>query len=171
MTSQWIRHQLKKNLWKLLVNTTPHAKCFYEYLVKKLDRGRFLHPPTCKMRWSTSPCKIGFACYMCITYVSIGRVPMLFFLWVFGNVWSLLDGSGSSIESCRHFFKHPQPLWVKVFPSWTRLLAELDSRPALLNNLPSFSLGRAIYGYIQLHFHLWLRCSWRYTWKKVDQVH
>ena len=52
------------------------------------------------------------------------------FLWIFGNVWSLWNGSGSSIESCRHFFKHPQPLWVKVFPSWTRLLAELD-KPSL----------------------------------------
>ena len=55
--------------------------------------------------------------------------PSFFFffcLWIFGNVWSLWDGSGSSFESCRHFFKHPQPLWVKVFPSWTRLLAELD---------------------------------------------
>ena len=41
-------------------------------------------------------------------------------------MWSLWDGIGSYLESCRHFFKHPQPLWVKVFPSWTRLLAELD---------------------------------------------
>ena len=27
-----------------------------------------------------------------------------------GNVWSLWDGSGSSTESCRHFFKHPELL-------------------------------------------------------------
>ena len=35
---------------------------------------------------------------------------IIFFLWIFGNIWSLWDGSGSRFESYRHFFKHPQPL-------------------------------------------------------------
>ena len=43
-------------------------------------------------------------------------IPHVFFfiVLVFGNVWSLWDGSGSSIESWKHFFKHPQLLRVMI---------------------------------------------------------
>ena len=71
---------------------------------------------------------------------SLNKGAPLLFLWIFGCVWSLWDGNGSSIESCRHFLKHPQLLReMKVFPSWTRLLPELDN----LNGLHS---GRGYVG-------------------------
>ena len=105
--------------------------------VSLIEKNKFEYQRSLTWSYNTQSCTALFRAFSSHHQPSayLIRYSPAFFFWggIFGNVRSLWDGSGSSLESCRHFFMHPQPLWVKVFPSWTRLLAEL--RTASLTNL------------------------------------